>query len=570
MIVLGISPGHNSSIGLYINGKIVSMVCEERFSKIKNHVGFPHYGLKYVLKENNLSPKDIDLAVIVGDSPRSQMINLTSNGKTMERFLDKKHSFKDSLRKIIPKTWIKKYSYFKWSFKEEYIFNKYSEILGMPKSKIKFIDGHTAHALSAAPNIKKDTLILTLDGEDGRYCATVSVFDGNKIKYISRIPSDNSIGLLYTFITEYLGMKPNEHEFKIMGLAPYAKGERIYEVKKIFDDIISFKEKGLNFESKKDMHYISKYLTEKLKGYRFDYIAAAIQLKAEELALEFVKRAIEYTNLRKIALSGGVFMNVKINQLIGELRKVNELFIVPSSGDESSPIGCIFWGIKKLDQNARIEPIKHLYLGPAYENKEIYSLLIKNKFDKKYKVTFYKDIEKEVASLLAKGKIVARFKGRCEFGARALGNRSILADASNKEVVMEINEQIKNRDFWMPFAPSILYEKSDKYIKNKKNFFAPWMVLAFETKEKAKKDLIAGLHPYDFSARPQMVTKEFNRDYHRLISLFEKNTGRGGILNTSFNLHGEPMVCSPEDAIHTFEDSGLKYLAIENYLLSKE
>jgi len=160
--------------------------------------------------------------------------------------------------------------------------------------------------------------------------------------------------------------------------------------------------------------------------------------------------------------------------------------------------------------------------------------------------------------------------GKCEWGARALGNRSILADASNREIVVQINEQIKSRDFWMPFAASILEEKSERYVINPKKFFNPWMILAFHTIEKAKKDLSAALHPYDFTTRPQMVTKNFNPEYHRLLKLFEKKTKMSGVLNTSFNIHGEPIVCSPEDAIHTFVDSGLKYLAIENYLISKK
>ena len=570
MIVLGISPGHGSSIGLYKDGKIISLVCEERFSKIKNHLGFPYKGLNYLLKENGIKTSDIDLAVIVGGHPRSQMINLTSNGKLSKNFSRNKGSLKEIFKKIIPKALIKKYSFYHWKNKEGFILEKYSKILGIKKEKIKFIDGHVAHALSAAPNISKDTLVLTLDGEHAIDCATVSIFDGKKIKFISKTPSNHSLGLLYTAVTEYLGMKPNEHEFKVMGLAPYAKGDRILKAKKVFDELIGLKKDSLEFISKKDMHEILPYLEKTLRDYRFDYIAAALQLKTEELILEWVKRAIKKTGIKKIALSGGVFMNVKANMLVSQLKEVEEVFIVPSSGDESSPIGCIYWGIKKLDENVKIDPIKDLYLGPKYSNEEILRLIKQRKLEDKYKVVFYKDIEKKIADLLSKGKIIARFKGRCEFGARALGNRSIIADASKREVVKEINEQIKNRDFWMPFAPSILYEKSSEYLINPKKLFAPWMVLGFETNKKARKDLIAGLHPYDLTARPQMVTKDFNKDYHRLLELFEKKTGKSGVLNTSFNLHGEPMVSSPEDAIHTFEDSGLKYLAIENYIISKE
>jgi carbamoyltransferase len=570
MIVLGISPGHNSSIGIYKDGKILSLVSEERFSKIKNHLGFPHRALKYILNKHNISPKDIDLAVIVGGNSRSQIINLTSRGHIPETFSTNEFSLKNFLRKILPKFMIMSYSKLKWDFKEKLILEMYSKFLGIPGEKIIFIDGHLAHALSAAPNIKPGTLVMTLDGEHEKHCATVSIFDGNKVKFLSKTSLNHSLGLLYGIITEYLGMKVNEHEFKVMGLAPYAKGDRILKAKKVFDDLIWLKKDSLQFDSKIDMHDVRPYLDKKLRGYRFDYVAAAIQLKTEELIVEWVKRAIKKTGIHTLALSGGVFMNVKVNMLIGQLDEVKDLFIVPSAGDESCPIGCMFFGMKKLDKEAKIAPLTNLYFGPEYSNEEVLSIIQSSKLNKKYKIEIYKNMEEKIASLLSKGKIVARFKGRCEFGARSLGNRSILADASNREVVMEINEEIKNRDFWMPFAPSILYEEADKYIINPKKFFAPWMVFAFETKEKARKDLVAGLHPYDFTARPQMVTKEFSPDYYNLMKYFEKKTGRSGILNTSFNLHGEPMVCSIEDAMHTFEDSGLKYLAIENYLISKE
>jgi carbamoyltransferase len=171
--------------------------------------------------------------------------------------------------------------------------------------------------------------------------------------------------------------------------------------------------------------------------------------------------------------------------------------------------------------------------------------------------------------LLAKNNVVGRLKGRAEWGARALGNRSILANASSRDTVKLINEMIKGRDFWMPFATSLLYEDHHDYLHNEKNFFAPYMSITFNTKEKAVKELPAALHPYDLTSRPQMVTQEMNPEYHLLLTEFKKITGSSGILNTSFNLHGEPNVESPYDALRTFDISGLQHLAIGNYLISK-
>lgn len=564
-IILGIHPGHNATVGLMVNGKIVSLVHEERFSRIKNHLGFPYKCLEYIFKENKLTPEDLDLVVVVGTNIRSQMFDLISIGGVGSLEFHNKLNWK----KIVPKSLIKKYSKFKWDKKEGLISEMYSERVGVPVEKIIFLDHHETHALSTALNIKPKTLVFTLDGEGDGLCATVSVFDNNEMNRLSQTKDEHSLGLLYGAVTEYLGMKKNEHEYKVMGLAPYAKGGRIKEVKKIFDELIWLNEDSLSFETKMDMRSVLPYLYDVLKKYRFDEISAAIQFTVEELVTEWIKRWIKKVGISDIALAGGVFMNVKAGMLIGDLKEVKSMFITPSAGDESLVLGCLFYGAKKLNQKSG--KLKSLCLGPKYSIKEIEKAIIEKGIDSnwEYRVEYYKDIEKKIVSLLVKGKIVARMKGRCEWGARALGNRSILADASKKDVVKEINELIKNRDFWMPFAASILKEKSNKYLINPKRFFNPWMILAFYTKEKAEKDLSAALHPYDLTTRPQMVTKEFNLEYHRLIKMFEKKTGMSGLLNTSFNIHGEPIVCSPEDAIHTFVDSGLKYLAMENYLLSK-
>jgi carbamoyltransferase len=188
---------------------------------------------------------------------------------------------------------------------------------------------------------------------------------------------------------------------------------------------------------------------------------------------------------------------------------------------------------------------------------------------REFKVERVEHIDEFAGKQLAQGRVVARFSGRMEWGARALGNRSILADARNRDVVMKINEAIKNRDFWMPFAPSLLEERADEYIVNPKGFYAPYMIMAFETKEKARQDLMAALHPYDFTARPQIVTESWNPSYHQVLKTFEKETGVGGLLNTSFNLHGDSIVCSPEDAVHTFKNSALDALAIGHYYVSR-
>ena len=246
----------------------------------------------------------------------------------------------------------------------------------------------------------------------------------------------------------------------------------------------------------------------------------------------------------------------------------------PSCGDESNTIGICYYLESYFNGVKNLKPLEDIYFGIKWSDEEIEKRFGSYSFKNfKYKISKSKDIEKEVAKLLAKGHVVARFKGREEFGARALGNRSLLANASKPEIVKEINEMIKNRDFWMPFASSILEEDMERYIKDwhiygKKN--KPYyMIMTFDTKKEAHTRLAGGIHPYDRTVRPQMVKKEHNLGYHYLISEFKKLTGSGGVLNTSLNLHGYPLVHTPQDAFYLMDNSSLKYLAIGNWLIEK-
>lgn len=394
------------------------------------------------------------------------------------------------------------------------------------------------------------------------------------------IPNSCSLAALYADVTLHLGMKMIEHEYKVMGLAPYADivgVEKVY--KEVFRELFEISS-NLGIRTKLPSEYFYEYLKEKLfekhlrerrSLYRFDWVAGAVQRLTEEVLVEWVKKAVTKTGQDKVALGGGVFLNVKANMGIMYRTPVSRLYICPSGGDESTAIGAAYWGYKFLcGERAKTKPLTHLYLGPSYTEAEVEESLKKWKPRKKYEVNRVKDMEGFIVELLSKGKIVARFKEKMEFGARALGNRSILADPSNFDLVRELNEQIKQRDFWMPFAPAILAERQHEYLINSKEIKAPYMVLAFKTTPLAWKELKAAIHPYDKTCRPQVLEKEWNESYYRLIKEFEKLTGIGAVLNTSFNLHGEPIVCSPDDALGTFENSGLRYLALEDYLIAKE
>jgi carbamoyltransferase len=267
-------------------------------------------------------------------------------------------------------------------------------------------------------------------------------------------------------------------------------------------------------------------------------------------------------------LSGGVFMNIKACKEISELNDVKDMLVVPSSSDESLPFGALY-KINKLN-NQNISVIKNLYLGMSYENSidKFINKLDKKKFTIK-EYNNFQDLNSEAANLIAKNNIVARCTGREEWGARALGNRSILCNPSKLENIKIINEAIKQRDYWMPFSPSILKNDAEKYFYNTKKIDAKFMTCLFNSTDLAKDHLKAAIHPIDFTMRPQLVDEQNNKEYYDLILKFKKISGIGGLLNTSFNLHGEPNVSNYDSAIHTVINSKLSYLIIENYLIEK-
>jgi carbamoyltransferase len=402
-------------------------------------------------------------------------------------------------------------------------------------------------------------------------CGLVMKAENGRLSKIAEIPAGNSIAAVYGSVTDLMGMKINEHEYKIMGLSPYTSEHETNKVYPLFDNLI--KVTGTQIKSMFGMRAGYMYLQRNLINKRFDGIAGAAQKMVEDKITQWIQNVINKEDIHSLVLGGGLFMNVKANKIIGEMEAVHELSVCPSAADESNAIGAAYWGYEQYcDNNAKEynpEPLDNLYLGPEFSDEEI-SKVISQLDQAKFTIEHTTEVEKRIAKLLSEGHIVARMSGRCEFGARALGNRSILADARNPEVIRVINEQIKNRDFWMPFASSILAERVGDYLINPKKLQAPFMILAFDTTDLGKEHLKGAIHPYDFTSRPQIVTKEASPKYYSILKEFETITGVGGILNTSFNLHGEPVVLTPQDAINTFLNSGLQIVALENFLVIKK
>lgn len=587
MIVLGINEAHNASAALAINGEIVAAAQEERFSRIKNHIGIPLEATRFCLNFAKITGEKVDLIVFTGGIPNF-ITNIRSSGQALSSahyllklgqaahikyrnfVLNLEYHFpylrgidKSTVEPIIKLT-------------QRIFFPKTAQILeekfGLLASRHTYLDHHTAHAYSALYTSGftqkfDEILIATCDGGGDGLSATVSVFKSGKLKRIATSTQDNSLGVLYGCITDILGMQPLEHEYKVMGLAPYAKGLEIERIYNFLKSTISFDKKTLSFRTIVASDNMNRYLREHLPKYRFDHLAAALQKLTEELLVDWISAAVSRTGVGNVVFGGGVAQNIKANQKIAALPQIKNFFVMPSAGDESNAIGAVYWGTKQIDKQIRLKPIKNLYLGPEYKSDQIENVLRRK--NHKHKVKKMKDPPKKIARLLTDGQIVARFAGRMEFGARALGNRSILADPTLPQVTDLVNRQIKSRDFWMPFAPTILAEDMPKYLINQKNLQSQFMTIGFDTNPETRKDLLGAIHPFDYTCRPQILTKEDNPDYWKIIKNFKNTAGRGAILNTSFNLHGEPIVCSPEDAITTFAKSGLKYLALEDYLIQK-
>jgi carbamoyltransferase len=453
-----------------------------------------------------------------------------------------------------------------------------SKLYGFPVERIIQFDHHEAHAASSyygSPYNQKRSLVLTIDGEGDLLSSTVSIYNGGNVQLVAKTSSAHSLGYLYMEVTSFLGMKRNEDEYKVMGLSPYAREVGVNTLYKKIKHIITFNPKNsLQFRSAFDTHHTRFFLQEQIKNERFDYVAGAFQKLVEDRTSEWVASCIKKYHISTVCMGGGVVQNIKANQKISLLKGVKEVFFCPSAGDESTAIGGCYLAYKMHCASNRIPfiplALNSLYLGPQSTNKDIKKMIYKKMLHKKYSVTYYPKIERKIAKLLSQNKIVGRVSGRMEWGARALGNRSILANPSNTGMVKEINMRLKKRDFWMPFTPSILESRERDYIHNPKYIASPYMTMAFSITRKGEKDLISAIHPYDNTTRPQIVNKDSNPLYWTIIKEFEKLTGVGAVLNTSFNLHGLPMVLGPEDALYVFERSGLGYMVLENYLIEKK
>ncbi|MEW6407143.1 MAG: carbamoyltransferase C-terminal domain-containing protein [Patescibacteria group bacterium] len=557
MYILGINCGHDATAALIKNEKIIAVVQEERKTRIKHQNGFPFLAIKEVLYIGGIEAKDIDYIAWAGNDRRLQSIK--------ELFWaiggDKFYSYGGITKRI--KTAIAENTKGIWNF------NGNLKKLKLNKKKSFFFEHHLCHASSAYRNSGfQKALILTIDGVGDNISATVNIGDKGLIKRIAKTSPKHSIGLLYQAVTEALGFVPVEGEYKTMGLAAYGDKIKLYNY---FNNIISYE--NLRFKSKFiwesnwqfpapsiRQHILFKNL---LKQYKKEDIAASCQAVCEDVIYRFVNDVVKKTDIHNICVAGGVFLNVKANKIIREKVPLDSLYIHPDAGDGGLALGAALELYFNLTGSMPRDKLDNTYFGRSYANEEIKKELDRNNL----KVYYFEDIEKKAAELLKSGKVIGWFQGRMEMGPRALGNRSVLADPRNPSVKEKINKHLKKRDWFVPFAPSILEEDSNLYIKEF-NGYAPFMIMAFDA-DVTKKELIPAVVHVDNTLRPQIVRKEFNLSYWKLIKSFKELTGIGVVLNTSFNRHGLPMVESPKDAVEHLLDRNIDTLVIGNYIVDR-
>jgi len=570
--ILGIHDGHNAAAIVLDRGRVIAGVQEERLTRVKNQGGLPRQAIEDALSMSGIASADLAKVALNGLYMTYDHWERDPLSETYE----KSGGFITRLKQPLKGTFVDDL-YQKSKAQER--FRQLADA-GIKNGLLSPVVHHTAHAAAAyyGSGWKGKVLVLTCDGAGDRLSGSVSIAEKGSIEQIASIPENDSIGHLYSMVTYCMGMMPLEHEYKVMGLAPYvgdtAKAE---QQAALFADLFEFDPKNPMLWRRRSgvppMHSAYGFVRKLLYRQRFDLVAAGLQKFIEDMLIQWVRNCVRETGIRRIACSGGVFMNVKANKEILALPEVDELFVFPSCGDETNSVGAAYWTYAQhrlqSSEPVDIEPLGNIYWGRDFSDAEVENALTRFKGQNKLCFEPAQDIERLAAETIARGEVVARAKGRMEFGARSLGNRAILARADSMEAVRVINDMIKNRDFWMPFAPAVLAERANDYYLKPKPMDAPYMIIAFDSRPETRHKYPAGQHPYDHSVRPQEVSPTSNPDFYRLIKSYEEITGEGIILNTSFNLHGYPIVYKPEEALDVLDRSGLKYLALGNWWVWK-
>ena len=570
--ILGINDFTDPSIAIIKNGSILFYIEEERLNRIKHsHNVFPIKSIIEAFNYLNISFKDIEAIAYNWDFKKYE------NGHLKKFFmnLNKKFKIDDNTKNWQNDRLVNRNLK---NFKKKLEKNLYAEFGYFKIPKILFYQHHYVHAYQSFVHSGfKDAIVLSMDGSGEENCTTVWKCKNNKIKKIDEFNIPNSLGWYYSAFTEFLGFKAYDGEYKLMGLAAF--GKENLKLRKKISNILKFDIKTTRYElNPYFIHYGShsysgrftdnlvkllgfpKKSKEKFTTFHKD-LAFEVQRLLEECVLMLCKKYFKITGIRNICLGGGVGLNVKLNSKIFNQKFVNKIFPNPLCPDNGASVGAALLADIKLNKS-KVKPLKSLSLGPDYKDQYIKKLLIENQI----KFQTPKNIYSYTAKLLAQKKIVGWFQGRMEAGPRALGNRSILGDPRSVITRDKINKIIKYREMWRPFCPSFLADKVDEFFY--KSYDSKFMTISFDANKVLKKLAPAIVH-IDKTCRIQSVDKKNNSNFYKLIKEYYNITKVPALLNTSFNIKGEPIVCSPNDALRTFFSTGIDVLVLEKYVILK-
>jgi carbamoyltransferase len=598
--ILGISAFyHDSAAAIIQNGEILAAAQEERFTRKKHDPNFPCNAVKYCLQYSGLKLNDLD-AIVFYDKPFLKF----------ERLLETYYSFAPrGLRSfmIAMPVWLKEKLFLK-----SLLFKELEKIEGFDKEKIEFLfpEHHLSHAASAFyVSPYKRAAILTVDGVGEWATASICLGDGKDITVLKELKFPHSVGLLYSAFTYFLGFRVNSGEYKLMGLAPYGNkdSKQVADyVSKIKAEIVKINKDGSIWMDQTYFNYatgltmVNEKKWESLFGFKrrnsddeLDQnhcdLGLAIQIVTEEVVIKMAQEAKDLTGADSLCMAGGVALNCVANGKILNSGIFKNIYIQPAAGDAGGALGAalaanyIYYGEER--ELKAMDSLKGSYLGPKFSDLDVELMALK------YKAAYKHEIDQGklcavVAKLISEGNIIGWVQGRMEFGPRALGARSIIGDARNPEMQKKLNLKIKYRESFRPFAPSVLAEDVSEYFNISGT--SPYMLLVQDVAEKRRKKLPDGysqmnlkdklyyqrsdlpaITHIDFSARIQTVHKETNPRYWELISEFKKITGYSVIVNTSFNVRGEPIVCTPEDSYRCFMRTDMDYLVVGDYIFTK-
>ncbi|MCG8607564.1 carbamoyltransferase [bacterium] len=568
MCILSFSQEHDAGAAVIENGKVLAAINEERLTRVKGQDGFPINSIQEVLKLSGKVHTDVKHVVVPEISKFIDVVkNVTKYPATAFPVGKGSPSLTDVIRQALYASYIILQTY------PKVIWNHFVDIIILkrmfPDAQFHRVEHHVCHAASAfhTSGFSK-ALVVTADYWGDFVCNMVSIGERKQIRPVSRSWYPNSIGHYYANLTTWMGFKANRHEGKILGLAAYGDAESpaYDEIKDLLvvDGLKIYCPFMIGRMWHKKLPFFKNSLMRRLqRTYSREEIAAVFQRRLEEVFVELVRNAYEKYKIGNLVLAGGTFSNVKLNQRLFQIKGIKKIYIFPNMTDGGISVGAALH--YDISSNGSLgSAIDDAYLGPGFSNAEIEEELEQAKVNYEY----FKNVEKEIAKLLADNKVVARFNGKMEYGPRALGNRSILYAATDPSVNDWLNKKLGRTEF-MPFAPVTLAEYAEECYENIKGaeYPAKFMTITFDCTDYMKKASPATVH-VDGTARPQLIDEKTNPSYYKILKEYHKITGIPTIVNTSFNMHEEPIVCTPNDAVRSFLCGHLEYLAIGNFLVT--